>query len=300
MKFLWLPREEIATDDETFRVRRRYPEPLRHSVTQHGVKTPLLVLPVGSGFQLVSGWGRYEFAPRDSALPAYVLPAQSQPETVWERFLTDNDRWNVVEVARVLDGLRSLDGMTDERIVREKLPLLGVRPANDLYRGHLRLLELPAVALEFIEQENLPLRRASLFSKLPAGALPAFVEHAVGLRWTLNEIAEVLELVAETAEREQVAADEILRETCAGNEKAAALANLRERRYPELSRYQRELAELTRELRFTVPVKIEWDRRLERPGIRLIADLEDADALRTLRTEMEAQSDKLRGFFDIL
>ena len=55
-----------------------------------------------------------------------------------------------------------------------------------------------------------------------------------------------------------------------------------------------------RELDFSVPVRIEWDAQLERPGIRLIADLADADALETLRADLKRKEEALRRFFEIL
>lgn len=298
--FRWLAHQDIATDDDTFRIRRVYPDTLRRSIEEQGVKTPLLVVEHNGSLQLVSGWGRYRFAASDAPLPAYVLPTSTPIEELWDRHITDNDRWNVVEAARVLERLRQLPTLDDQCIVRKKLPLLGIRPANDLFQNYLRLLRLPQVAHDFIERENLPLRRASLFAKLPATALPTFFVHADNLRWTLNEVSEVLELVAETAEREQVSVDEILNAACTGQDKSAALTYLRQRRFPELARYQKQLAGLMDDLNFSVPVRVEWDRRLEKPGIRLIAELDDADALQILCREMESQHDRLKRFFDIL
>ncbi|MCP4653989.1 MAG: hypothetical protein GY856_01085, partial [bacterium] len=165
--FFSVPEEKISTEDETFRVRTRYSPVLAESVGRAGIRTPLLVQPRDDGrLRLVSGWGRWRARPQGEPVPCFFLPEKASPEELWTAFLRDNDDWNVVEVARVLDRLRAMPGMTAEGTIREKLPLLGLKPSKELYRRHLKLLELPDSALDFIEEGKLPLRRAGLLFKL--------------------------------------------------------------------------------------------------------------------------------------
>ena len=303
VEFRWIQPEQISTTDDTFRVRSIYPEALASSIRENGIRTPLLVQPIVDRYRLVSGWGRWQARGDRAPIPCYLLPGDHTEEELWDVFLRDNERWNVVEIARILRRLTGLPGMTVDRIVREKFSLLGLRQAKDLYQAYLRLVDLPAPVQAFIEAEGLPLRRARVFFKLPPEALPPLLEMAGEARLTLTEISEVLELVEETSRRDGAAPLDVLREAAAGSAdrtKRSLLERLRERRYPELSRYRAQLEAWRRELDFSVPVRIEWDAQLERPGIRLIADLADADALDTLRADLKAKEEALRRFFEIL
>jgi hypothetical protein len=290
----------IDAADDTFRVRRRYPTSLGESVRRGGIRTPLLIEREGERYRLVSGWGRWEMSDESASLPCFVLPGDLPREAVWDIFLRDNDRWNVVEIGRVLRGLKDLPGLDFERIVTEKLPLLGVRSSQDLYRRHLRLLELSPEAQLFIEEENLPLRRASVFFKLPADALGLLLSSARELRFTFNQLGEVLEMLDEVSHRDGVPAREILQELRSAPEKERFRRELRERRYPELSRYRERLGKLEKEMAFTVPVRIEWDAQLERPGVRLLVDLTERENVDTFERELAVNRRVLARFFEIL
>ncbi len=303
LEFLWLQPQDISTTDDTFRVRSTYPDTLAASIRENGFRAPLLVQPAGDRYRLVSGWGRWEGRGEHARVPCYILPAGRAEEELWNVFLRDNDAWNIMEIARILRRLAQLPAMTTDKIVREKFSLIGLRRSTELYHAHLRLLRLPPIAQEFIEAEGLALRRASLFFKLPAETLPALLDAARALRLNLNEISAVLELIEEIARRDGLSPRDVLEAALsggAGRTKSSFLERLRERRYPQLSKYRSQLQAWTSELTFSVPVKVEWDPQLERPGIRLIADLADADDLATLREELATEDEVLKRIFDIL
>lgn len=301
--FSRLELSRIDTTDSTFRVRSRYPDTLLESVRSRGVRAPLLVEPQGERYRLISGWGRLRAAPSGLPVPCFVLPRDLPVESLWDIFLRDNDTWNVVEIARIIRALEAVPGLEPDRIVTEKFPLLGIQPTPDLYRRHESLLRLGRRALDFIEEQGLPLRRALLLLRLPAAA----VEHLIGisreLRLTLNELGETLELVEEIAARDASDPLEVLRSlrTGAGEQgKGRFLRSLRTRRYPELTRFQQRLEALERQIEFSIPVKIEWDRKLDRPGVRLRADLAEREAVERLERELRANRDVLGQFFEIL
>lgn len=302
----WIDPDRISTADETFRVRFGYPDSLRESIRSSGIRAPLLVQSLGDRYRLISGWGRWEALARESPgspIPCFVLPPDTLDEELWDAFLRDNERWSVVEIARILKRLGELPGMTKDRIVGEKFGLIGLRRAKDLYAAHLRLLDLPADAQRFIQEEGLPLRRAGVFFKLPAENLPEFVLIARDLRLTSSELSEVLTLLEETSQRDDVAPLTVMKAALSAERpctKPSFLRALRDGRYPERSRYRAQLEAWTRELSFSAPVRIEWDSELERPGLRLIADLADADALEDFRRELESEAARLERFFEIL
>ncbi len=301
LEFLWIEPGQISTTNDTFKVRSRYPDSLLDSIRENGIRTPLLVQPAGDRHRLVSGWGRWKASGGRGPLPCYMLARERTEDELWDIFLRDNESWNVVEIARILGRLSELPDMTRDRIVREKFGLIGLHRAKDLLPAYVRLLELPRDAQEFIETEALPLRRASVFFKLPAEALPAFLSIARELRLTSSELSEVLVLAEEISRRDGSEPLSVLEaaRSC-GGQKASFLQSLRERRYPELSRYRAQLEAWTSELEFSLPVRVEWDPQLERPGLRLIVELADEDALDSFRRELETEGARLRRFFEVL
>ncbi len=299
LPFLWLEASQIDFSDEVFRVRWRHPSSLRLSIERSGIRSPIVVEPLGANpckrFRLVAGWGRWLARPAGALLPCFVLPSGASREAAWDVVLLDNDRWNVLEIARVLDRLGRIAGIDPEQIVREKLPLLGVHASSDLYRRHLRLLELGMEAQRFVEEEELPLRRAATLFKLPPDAIEVFLQLAKELGLTFNEVSESIELIEETASRDRVAPSTVIQEARArGPSKEAFLKELRSRRYPELSRHRDRLVSIEKELHFTSPARIEWDARLERPGIRLIADLADTEALAAFERDLTTNRTTLK------
>jgi len=187
--------------------------------------------------------------------------------------------------------------------VSEKLPLLNLHASHDLYRRHLRLLDLGPEAQRFVEEEGLPLRRAAIFLKLPPDALERLIPLVRDLQLTLNELGEVLEMLEEVVQRDKLSAAQVIEDLKAGTErptKERLKQRLRERRYPELSRYRRELASLEKELSFGVPVRIEWDQRLERPGIRLWIELGEEGSVQKLEQDLARNRQILKAFFNVL
>jgi hypothetical protein len=301
--FLWLPPASVDPTGAETRVRTRYPDALRESIRARGIRTPLIVEACGNGFRIISGWGRWAFRRGEDALPAFVVDPAQPREAVWDLFLRDNDRWNVVEVARILDALRRLPGLDEARIVAEKLPLLGLHASADLYRRHLKLLTLGPDAQSIVEEAQLPLRRALVLLELSRDAVHSFAASAREHRLTVNELGEALEWIEETAHREGVPPEAIIEEAARaarGLGKDAFRRVLRERRFPRLKTGREALEAAEKELRFTSRVRVEWDAQLERPGIRLSAELADGDALAAFERDLAENALRLRRFLEIV
>jgi hypothetical protein len=231
------------------------------------------------------------------------LPGGLRPEQVWDIFLRDNEAWNPVEIARILHALESVPGLSKDAIVAEKLPLLGVHPSRDLYHRYRTLFYLSTAAQRFIEEENLPLRRTGIFFKLPAEDVDLLLETSAELHFSLNELAEVLDLLEEVSRRDSIRASSILlslRESPKGMDKEGFKRELRALRYPELVRYRGLLEHAERSLLFSVPVHVEWDACLERPGIRLVADLTERELIKIFLRELAVNEKVLEGFFEIV
>ena len=257
LSFFRLDEGRMDPSDTTFRVRSRHAPSLRESIERNGIRTPIIVESRGDRFRIVSGWGRWLARPQAAPLPCFVLPTGLSLEALWDVFLHDNDTWNVVEVARILRALDQVPGLSEERIVAEKLPLLGMHPSRDLYRRHRDLTLLSPEAQRFLEEENLPLRRTPLFFRLAPDALDLLLRTTRELHLTLNELAEVVELLDEIAQRDGIGAKAVLESAlAAGAGKESFRRELRQRRYPELSRYRAIIGEVEKRLSFSVPVRI--------------------------------------------
>ena len=303
LPFARLEPEQIDASDLTFRVRSRYPESLRRSLQLNGIRSPLIVEPVQGRHRLVSGWGRWLCRQQDGKIPCFVLPGGLPLEQVWDIFLRDNESWNPVEIARILHALESVPGLSKDAVVAEKLPLLGVHPSRDLYHRYRTLFYLSTAAQRFIEEENLPLRRSGIFFKLPAEDVDCLLKIAGELHFTLNELAEVLDLLDEVSRRDSIRASSILlsiRGGPKGSDKEGFKRELRALRYPELLRYRVFLEHAERALLFSVPVHVEWDASLERPGIRLVVDLTERELVKVFLREFAGNQKVLEGFFEIV
>ena len=304
--FCWLKPDSIDLHEDTFRVRRRHPPSLAASISRAGIRTPLLVQTLEPGedrVRLISGWGRFSASGRDIALPAFVLAADLAAEEVWDVFLRDNEGWNAVEVARLLARLGELPGLDATRMVREKLPLIGLRPAMDLYRKHVRLLDLGERAQAFIESEDLSLRRTAVFFKLSSDSVERVVELSEQLQLTHGELGEVLELLEEISHRDGVPVDEVIaaaRAAVGTTDKRKLRAYFQQRRFPDLHRYRESLETYRAAIDSQIPFELDWDPLLERPGVRLRVDLKDRDALQAFRNDLEANRGALERFFEIL
>lgn len=303
LPFLRLDPETIDAGDAAFRVRRKWPPELVASIRRAGIRTPLLVQPARGRYRLVSGWGRWTARRGRDPIPCFSLPEDLSPEGVWDAFLRDNDRWNPVEIARVLRALAAIPGLPEERIAAEKLPLLGIHPSRDLCRRYLRLADLAPEAQSFVEDEGLPLRRAEIFLGISPAAVDAFVRAAREFRLTASEVGEALAALDEISRRDGVPPElalEEVRRAAGGEGKESFRRELRARRYPELSRLEARLEGARAALRFRVPAAVTWDRTLERPGIRLAADLASARDLETLGEDLRANREAIARFFEIL
>ncbi|MGQ9590084.1 MAG: ParB/RepB/Spo0J family partition protein [Planctomycetota bacterium] len=303
LPFLRLDPEAIEAGDTTFRVRRKWPPELEASIRRAGIRTPLLVQPARGRYRVVSGWGRWAARREQDPVPCFSLPEDLSPEEAWDAFLRDNDRWNPIEVGRILRALAAIPGLAEERIVAEKLPLLGIHPSRDLCRRHLRLADLTPAAQDFAEDEGLSLRRAEILLAFSPAAVEAFVRAARELRLTASEIGEALALLEEISRRDGVPPELALQQArratgAAGKERFRR--ELRARRYPELSGLEARLEDARAALRFRVPAAVSWDRTLERPGIRLAADLARSRDLETLAEDLRANREAIARFFEIL
>lgn len=313
--------ERIDPSDETFRVRRRYVPSLLASVRERGIRTPLLVQPgaasfgepdgdfggeaarASCGFRIVSGWGRWIGRPRGAKVPCFIISGGLSAQETWDAFLGDNETWNAAEIGRILAALEALGDLDEERIVREKLPLLGVHPSVELHLRYRRLADLGPAASALVEEEDLPLRRAAVLLRLPTEAIDVLVGAARELQLTLNELGETIEWVEEVAARDGLGPAAVLslaRTAAACPGKDAFRATLHALRYPELTRLRDRLEERRARLRLPAGARVQWDPHLERPGIRLVADLPDAEALAALRGALDREVAGLEALFEVL
>ena len=232
LEFRWVDASCIDVDDTTFCVRSQYPKELAESMRTSGVRVPLLLQERARGcFRIVSGWRRWRALQTlqernqkgtasgpaaEAVVPAFLVPANENDGACWDRFLRDNEgTFGVLEVACILDCLRR-SRLEEETIVRDKMPLLGLRPSVELFRQHLRLLDLGQRAREFIETTRVPLRRAVAFLKFAPDASDAVADAAVSLRLNLNELSETLTLLEEVAHRDDEAPEQVLQSALGG------------------------------------------------------------------------------------
>lgn len=296
--------EEISDDFFfCFRSDREIPL-LEDSVRFGGIVTPLLFLRLGRGYRLLSGFRRLAAARRAGwgAVPGIVCGEEEDGAELFRSVLLENRSraaFTLVEKARILGILDGLD-VRGERLRKDFLPVLGLAGRQQVLEGVRRVLDFGPSVQAYIETYDVSLKQSGMFSGLTAGDQEAVIGTLGALHIRSVELMTILEMLRDISGREDIPVKAVLREDAvrailegdlSRNEKLSRLkAALLARRSPRLCRWNEELMEHGKALRFPESVRIGWDRTLEKPGIELRAtlrSLKDADVIARRLTDAD-------------
>jgi hypothetical protein len=275
---------------------------LKASIRNSGIRTPLWVRPAArGGVALISGFRRF-FAAVELGLEA--VPAQTLPDGLplgdWlYGVLLEHlscAPLNLVEKARILrmvqallqDGDRraehGLDAFTD---------LLEMPRSPESLKEATRVLDLPPEAAAYIETHDMPLRSARRFFRFSREIQGWLAKAGTALSIRPVELMDIGSALRDVSMREGRTIEEqvlimrldgLLNDAALNrNQKIEGLKNrLTGLRHPILVSFNDRLDELERNADLPPGVRLRRDRSLETPGLRLEADLANAEALRKL------------------
>ena len=156
-----IPLRKINLKDERFRTSYFFDlEPLIHSIRRVGLTSPPLLRREGKGLTVISGWKRV-LACRDLGLKeiAALITEEKNDLRLFLRALEENlaaRRLGPAEKAEAILKLRQM-GLSDRKILRTYLPLLGLPATADHLASILALAGAEDEVKRLVEEKDLPL-----------------------------------------------------------------------------------------------------------------------------------------------
>jgi ParB-like chromosome segregation protein Spo0J len=146
MNFKEIPLEEIDFDDEEFRISEDLDSAaILKSIREIGQLNPVLFLDRGSRKVIVCGFRRARAMKRlgnRSVLGRLLSSETHNPLQVFELAIWDNishRQLNALEKARTLFKLKSIFGVSSDRLLKIYLPLLDLAPHESILNSHIML-----------------------------------------------------------------------------------------------------------------------------------------------------------------
>jgi len=288
-----VPLEEIRGEDETFRISFS-PDlsPLINSLRMVGQLSPLLVREGEGGYQLISGFKRWEAMGEVGIGEAEVVVVKVGDLEAEKLAVGHNlpQGMNLIEKARALEGFRRF-GMPEEESISQWLPLFGLQPHRKLYLKLLGLLRLPRGLQEYIAKEALPLSLASLFPLLEEEAQREVVPLLWALRPGGSKLREIITHLLEVSQREGISPAQLLKESRgiwgegerARPQRMDELRRwLRQRRLPLFSHLEERFSRLRASLRLPPRVSFHPPPFFEGEDFRIELRFRDREELRSL------------------
>ncbi|HOW27401.1 MAG TPA: ParB N-terminal domain-containing protein [Elusimicrobiota bacterium] len=298
-KFRWVPISKIDQEDDTYAFGDpwRQSPPLLQSIRAWSVLHPVVLKPVRSKYQIISGRKRIRTAARQGInirkVPAWLVPAH-WPVTDAIRFWLSENRTDrelsIPEKSRVVRRLLDLK-VPPSSIVDDYFPLMDLQPSEALVEALAGVVSVPAPLLRYLAEKDCPLRRYADFVGLDEDSVSFLQKLTEGLSPTLNDLDKIVTELLELSRKEDVPPS-IIAESLKLEEGLAPpiqdapavlsslMARLRERRYPELVRRLKKKKDLSRGLDLPSGTAVSWDPSLEQPGIDIRLHIQTPEQLK--------------------
>jgi hypothetical protein len=283
MNIVYIPIEEILEDwFFCFTSKRDFPG-LRRSIEISGIRTPLHVRRADKGFQLLSGFHRYRLACSLDlkSVPAVLVEDERDMGRIFHEILFEQAScrsFTLVEKARILSILDEL-AVPVEEIQRNFLPLLEIPGQGRVISEIKHILDYSETLQNYIEKYNLSLKQAVIFNALEPLAQEQMALLGFHLQIRSVELLDITQHLLDIARREgspMHAVFEDLKiisilqdEDVSRNRKLETIKSiLKERKYPRLNAWNRQLSGFRSQLNLPENVLLNWDPTLEGPGLR--------------------------------
>ena len=279
------------------------PEELLTSIRTIGMSHPPVLSSAGEAYHVIAGHQRIKICrmQNQGQLDAYILETPLEPAVAIRFNLIDNLQHRVytdIEKAAILEKLNA-NGATDEEIIKEYMPLLGLQRSKKLFRDYIKVSPLPITLRKLLHDLRVPAKVWSLLGEYGAEDLNAVEKVFTILKPGVNKWRDLLEMVDELARIENSTAASILneeanqsilaRDDLQSHEKYDRIHRiLHSRRNPVMSDLQKKVAILLDEMALGPQTKIrtmdsfeEGEIRIEirvREQEKLIAEIEKLDS----------------------
>jgi len=202
-RFVLVPVAEIAAEDETFRVALDPPEAsLRASVAAHGLLQPLrLQLRADGRYRLVSGFKRFHLVHELGweQVPALVVSERQNDLALYTSSLQERlaapKPLSPLEIAEVLSKLRAVFALSEEIVVRDFMPSLGLGRNRIWLERYLPLSGLDERSKTELLREGLSLDVVFALPALAAEERHHLLDLFKALRLGKNKQSEMYSLI---------------------------------------------------------------------------------------------------------
>jgi len=290
-----IPLELIDAEDDFFDFSDKdssYLAKLKLSIKKVGVINPLIVQLSSSKklYRLINGFKRFQIAKELSLsyLPAYILKRDLSPLEVLNILLLSHSRpLSLTEKARIVGIMRRLQ-LSDKQIYDNFGSLLGISSAS-LVKEYAILSTYRSPLLSYISSHGLSLKQALALKDLSSQEQDTFVFLGNLLSLKGYDFFNILTDLKEIAIREGKKVALVIEETgileigknekFTRSQKIERIKNIiKERKYPYLTKVNRELDKIRKKFSSRTGLDIVWDKSLE-GGVELsfkIRNSEDA------------------------
>ena len=271
-------------------------EELLTSIRAIGMSHPPILSPAGGGYHVITGHQRIKICrmQNQGQLDAYILETPLEPSPAIRFNLIDNLQHRVytdIEKAAILEKLNA-NGTTDEEIIKEYMPLLGLQRSKKLFLDYLTIKSFNFNLRQLLHDLRVPAKVWSLLGEYCAEDLNAVEKVFTILKPGINKWRDLLELVDELARIENSTAASILNEEA--NQSILAMDDLQShekydrihrilhsRRNPIMSDLQKKVAILLDEMALGPQTKIRAMDSFEEGEIRIEIRVRDQEKLIT-------------------
>ena len=270
------------------------PEELNTSIRSIGMSHPPVLSPAGEAYQVISGHRRIGICRMENQtqLDAYILQTPLEPSAAIRFNLVDNLQhraYSDIEKAAILEKLNA-NAVTDEEIIKEYMPLLGLQRSKKLFLDYLTIKSFNFNLRQLLHDLRVPAKVWSLLGEWTEEDLNAVEKVFTILKPGVNKWRDLLELVDELARIENSTAASILNEEA--NQSILAMDDLQShekydrihrllntRRNPIMSDLQKKVAILLDEMALGPQTKIRTLDSFEEGEIRIEIRVRDQEKL---------------------
>jgi hypothetical protein len=307
-----ISREKSLTDFSLSPV----PEELITSIRGIGMNHPPVLAQDGEGYQIITGHRRIAICRLENQdqIDAYVLEISLEPTAAIHFNLIDNLQhraYSDIEKASILKKLDTSDA-TEEKIIKEYMPLLGLQRSKKLFLDYLKIKPLPTKLRQLLHDLRVPARVWSILGNWQEESLNAVEKVFTVLKPGVNKWRDLLELVDDLTQIEKRTAANIFNEETIqsilamndlqSHEKYDRIHNiLDKRRNPIMSDLQKKVAILLDEMTLGPQTKIRAMDSFEEGEIRIEIRVRDQERLisEIEKLDHSARSDAMNKLIEL-
>ncbi len=183
------------------------PEELNTSIRSIGMNHPPVLSLAGDAYQVITGHRRIKICrmQNQDQLSAYILETPLEPSAAIRFNLIDNLQHRVytdIEKAAILEKLNGVEA-TDEEIIKEYMPLLGLQRSKKLFLDYLSIKTFNFNLRQLLHDLRVPAKVWSLIGEWTEEDLSAVEKDFSILKPGINKWRDLLELVDELARIEK-------------------------------------------------------------------------------------------------